>query len=384
MYDRILSPPQRQSFFLFGPRGTGKSSWVKHYYPEVIYVDLLEDETFRKLLARPESLTEFISHSSRTVILDEIQKVPAVLNEVHRLIEKKKIQFIMTGSSARKLKRKGVNLLAGRAFTYSLFPLTAKEMGPDFHLAQALQYGTLPLAVKSENPKQFLESYVKTYLKEEVEQEGLTRNLGSFARFLETASFSQAAPISVAQIAADSQIHRKTVEDYFTILRDLLISYELPVFSKKAKRELMTRRKFYFFDVGVYRTLRPKGPLDLDSELGGPAFETICLQELMALNHYLDLGFHFFYWRTRKHEEIDLILYGENGFFAFEFKSSSRLRGLDLETLKLFKVDYPQASLFCVYGGTETQTLGNILIISALEFFHKADLILQNKWPGSQ
>jgi uncharacterized protein len=290
MYDRILKPPSRQSYFLFGPRGTGKSSWVKRFYPDAVYIDLLEDETFRRLLARPESLSDFLPPNPKTVILDEVQKVPAILNEVHRLIERRKLQFVLTGSSARKLKKQGVNLLAGRALTYSLFPLTARELQNDFNLPQALEFGMLPMAITSESPKRYLDAYVNTYLKEEVEQEGLTRKLGSFARFLETASFSQAAPLSISQIATDSQVHRKVVEDYFSILRDLLLSYELPVFTKRAKREMMTKRKFYFFDVGLYRTLRPKGPLDSDAEMNGPAFETLCLQELLALNHYLDTG----------------------------------------------------------------------------------------------
>lgn len=376
MYARILAPPGRQSFFLFGPRGTGKSSWVQSAYPGATYIDLLEDETYRRLLARPGTLGDFLPPSPKTVIIDEVQKVPALLDEIHRLIEKRKIQFVLTGSNARKLKKQGVNLLAGRALTFSLFPLTAKETGKDFDLAKALRFGMLPMAVTSEHPKLFLESYVRTYLKEEVEQEGLTRRLDSFARFLETASFSQAAPLSVAQIASEAQVHRKVVEDYFSILRDLLLSYELPVFARRAKRELMTKRKFYFFDAGLYRTLRPKGPLDSESELNGPAFETLCLQELLALNHYLGAGYDFFHWRTRKHEAVDLVLYGENGLLAFEFKSSARLRDSDFANLRLFAEDYPQAKLHLVYGGKESRSHAGIRILSAQEFFAQAGSIL--------
>ncbi len=377
MYDRILSPPAKQSFFLLGPRGTGKSSWVRSAYPKATYIDLLGDDTYRRLLARPESLIDFLPNTPSTVILDEVQKVPAILNEVHRLIERKKIQFILTGSSARKLRKQGVNLLAGRALTHSLFPLTARELGSDFNLPRALKFGLLPMAVTSENPKKYLEAYVKTYLKEEIEQEGLTRQLGSFARFLEVASFSQASVLSVAQIATDSQVHRKVVEDYFSILRDLLLSYELPVFSKRAKRELMTKRKFFFFDVGLFKTLRPKGPLDSDAELNGAAFETLCLQELLALNHYQDRGYEFFHWRTRKHQEVDLVMYGENGFLAFEFKSSSRLREADFETLRLFGQDYPQAKLHLVFGGNESRMYGNIHLLAARDFFADCEAILK-------
>lgn len=376
MYSRSLKPPKKQSYFLFGPRGTGKSSWVKQAYPKATYIDLLESETFRRLLARPETLVDYIPNNIQIVILDEVQKVPAILNEVHRLIEKSKIQFVLTGSSARKLNKQGVNLLAGRALTHSLFPLTANEMGDEFNLKKALRFGLLPMSTTSENPKKYLDSYVKTYLKEEIELEGLTRNIGSFARFLETASYSQASLLSISQIATDAQVHRKIVEDYFSILRDLLLSYELPVFSKRAKRELMTKRKFYFFDVGLFRTLRPRGPLDVDSELNGPAFETLCLQELMALNHYHDAGYEFFHWRTRKHEEVDLVLYGENGLLAFEFKSGSRLRPTDFSSLKLFGEDYPEAKLFLVHGGFESRNHGNIRIVSATDFFKNAFSIL--------
>ena len=373
MYDRLLRPPKKQSFFLFGPRGTGKSSWVQQAYPNAVYIDLLKDEVYRTLLAHPDSLSDLIPKNSHTVILDEVQKIPAILDEVHRLIEAKKCQFILTGSSARKLKKQGVNLLAGRALTYSLYPLTARELGADFDLKRALRFGMLPMAINAEGPKRFLESYVTTYLKEEVEQEGLTRQLGSFARFLETASFSQASILSLSQVATEAKINRKVVEDFFSILRDLLLSYELPVFSKRAKRELMTKRKFYFFDAGLYRTLRPKGPLDSESELNGQAFETLCLQELLALNSYLNTGYEFFHWRTRKHEEVDLVLYGERGFLALEFKSGARLRDTDFEGLELFGRDYPQARRFMVYGGNEARIHRDIQIVPAEQFFKEAE-----------
>lgn len=379
MYDRMITPPKKQSFFLFGPRGTGKSSWVRHRYPQATYIDMLDDETYHRLLTHPSALQEFFRPkrgSDRVVIIDEVQKVPAVLDEVHRLIERDGTQFILTGSSARKLRRHGANLLAGRALTLSLFPLTADELGDDFVLETALRFGTLPMAVTGESPARYLTSYVKTYLKEEVEQEGLTRVLSNFARFLETASFSQASLLSVAQIATDAQVHRKVVEDYFSILRDLLLSYELPIFSKRAKRELMTKRKFFFFDVGLYRTLRPKGPLDSPSELLGPAFETLCVQELMAINHYLDLGYEFFHWRTRKHDEVDLVLYGERGFLAIEFKSGGRLRESDFRGLDLFATDYPEAKRFVIYGGMERRTQRGVTLLPAKMFFSEARKLL--------
>ncbi|MBX9768052.1 MAG: DUF4143 domain-containing protein [Bdellovibrionales bacterium] len=183
--------------------------------------------------------------------------------------------------------------------------------------------------------------------------------------------------LSVSQIAADSQVNRKVVEDYFSILRDLLLSYELPIFTKRAKRELMTKRKFYFFDVGLFQILRPKGPLDSKAELNGPAFETLCLQELMALNHYLQTGYEFSHWRTRQHEEVDLILYGENGFLAFEFKSSARLRTEDFDSLQLFGEDYPEAKKYIVYGGREQRLHKGTTILPISKFFEQATELLQ-------
>lgn len=379
MYSRILNPPKHQSFFLLGPRGTGKSSWVQAHYPKATYIDFLDDEVFRTLLAQPQSLMNLVAKDAQTIIIDEVQKIPAILNEVHRLIEKNKLQFVLTGSSARKLRQHGVNLLGGRALTYSMFPLTAYELGEDFNLGQALRFGMLPMAITGDAPKKYLNSYAKTYIKEEIQQEGLTRQIGAFARFLETASFSQAALLSVSQVATEAQVSRKVVEDYFSILRDLLLSYELPVFAKKAKRELMVKRKFYFFDVGLFRTLRPKGPLDAESELNGPAFETLCLQELLALNQFLDTGYEFFHWRTRKHEEVDLILYGESGFHAFEFKTGTRLREDDFKALRLFAEDYPQAKRYIVYGGSESRSFQGIKLMPAEVFFKQAKSILLNE-----
>lgn len=228
------------------------------------------------------------------------------------------------------------------------------------------------MAITSEHPTKYLSAYVNTYLKEEIEQEGYTRRIDSFARFLETASFSQASILSMNQIATEAAIHRKVVEDYFTILRDLLLSVELPAFSKRAKRELMVKRKFYFFDVGVFRTVRPRGPLDIEVELLGPAFETLCLQEMRALNNYFDRGYTFYHWRTRLHEEVDLILYGENGLLAFEFKSSSRLRDADFKGLELFYADYPMAKRYLVYGGRESKIHKRVQIIPATQFFKNA------------
>ena len=279
MYARALRRPlaARHSFFLFGPRGTGKTTWLKQRLPGALYLDLLDSGLYVDLLARPQRLGELIPPAyDGWVVLDEIQRIPMLLNEVHRLIEARRIPFAMTGSSARSLRRRGVNLLAGRAPTYRMHPLTAGELGADFDPAAALRYGHLP-AVRSEpDPDAYLASYVETYLREEVLQEGLTRNLAAFSRFLEAASFSQAAPLNVAAVARDAGMERRTVANYFQVLEDLLLAWRLPPFTRRAARRLTGHPKFFLFDAGVYRRLRPRGPLDRPEgsrrrRLGDPA-----------------------------------------------------------------------------------------------------------------
>jgi predicted AAA+ superfamily ATPase len=376
MYPRIFSPPNKTSFFLFGPRGSGKSSWLKFYFKTANYIDLLDAELYNDLIAYPKNLSAYIKDPRMPIIIDEVQKIPALLDEVHRLIELKKYLFVLTGSSARKLKTSGVNLLAGRALTYNLYPLTSVEMGQDFDLQAALKYGLLPMATSSSHPEKFLQSYLTTYLKEEVQQEGLTRNMPAFHRFLQAASFSQGAPLNVSRVASECSVDRKVVEDYFSILRDLLLSYELPVFSKRAKRELITKSKFYFFDAGVYRIIRPTGPLDSKSEINGFALETLVLQNIKAINDYRELGYEIFYWHTRKHQEVDLVLYGKKRLIAIEVKSSARLRSNDFQSLQLFKEDYPMAETFLIYAGNEEKTLHGTKILPAQLFFDEIEAFL--------
>ena len=364
MYSRLIKPPERKSFFLFGPRGTGKSSWVKDTFPKALYLDLLEAELFNDLLASPHRLENLIPKNfSDWIVLDEVQKIPDLLNEVHRLIEQYKYKFILTGSSARKIRKRGTNLLAGRALTYSLYPLTAAELGGDFDLGHSLQYGHLPSACTEPDSKRYLESYVRTYLREEIQQEGLTRNLGAFSRFLEAASFSQGSILNISTVARECAVERKVVENYFSILEDLLLACQIPVFTKRAKRRLVAHPKFYFFDVGIYRTLRPMGPLDRPEEAEGAAFETLLFQELRAVNDYLNLGYQIYYWRTSNDAEVDFVLYGSKGILAFEVKRTGRIRSQDLSGLKSFRKDYPMAKTFLVYGGEKRMRDGEIDII---------------------
>jgi uncharacterized protein len=352
MYPRLMQAPPRQSFFLFGPRGVGKTAWLHQQFPGALFFDMLDYQVYTQLLAGPERLGERIPQGHKDwVVVDEVQRVPELLNEVHRLIESRKLRFVLTGSSARKLRRRGVNLLAGRAVTRHMHPLTAFELGKDFDLKRALQYGCLPLACTSENPHDYLKSYAATYLREEVQQEGLARNIGAFGRFLEAASFSQGGVLNMAAVARECAVSVKVVEDYFSILEDLLIAVRLPVFSKRAKRRLVAHPKFYYFDAGVFQAIRPRGPLDAPEQIHGPALETLFLQQLRALNDYKDLEYRLHYWRTASGDEVDFVLHGERGLRAFEVKMSHNVRPDDLRSLLRFRADFPQAKAHLLYLG---------------------------------
>lgn len=366
MYRRSISEPllEQQSFFLFGPRGTGKTTWLRSEIKDGFFIDLLDSDYFHALQANPSRLEGIIPKKHRSwVILDEVQRVPALLNEVHRLIEHKKIAFILTGSSARALRKKGVNLLAGRAIKYHLYPLTVRELGADFDILKSLQFGHLPSVFQTKSPEKYLKTYIQTYLREEVLQEGLTRNIGLFSRFLEIASFSQGSLLNVATIAREIGVDRMTIENYFTILEDLLIGYRIPVFSKRAKRKLVAHSKFYFFDVGVYKAIRPMGPFDTPDEADGAGLETLVLQELLACNEYGNLGYQLYFWRAGTGQEVDFVLYGQRGVVGIEVKRSSRIGRSDLSGLTLFKSDYPEATCYCFYGGSRKEVMDGITLM---------------------
>ena len=371
MYSRLQRAPEA-SFFLFGPRGTGKSAWVTRTFPKAQYFDLLDPALQVELLAAPERLGQRIDPAFRgRVIIDEVQKVPALLDEVHRLIETRRLRFVLTGSSARKLRRSGVNLLAGRARTRFMHPLTARELGGDFDITHSMRFGQLPAAYVEKDPAAFLASYVQTYLREEVLQEGVTRNLGAFTRFLEVASLSQAAPLNISAMARDASVDRKLAESYVSILEDLLLAVRLPAFTRKAKRRVAQHPKFYIFDAGVYRTIRPKGPLDTPSDIGGIALETLVLEELRAHNEYADLGYTIHCFRTAAGHEVDFVLYGERGLVAVEVKHSSRVRSEDLSGLRAFLADYPMARAFVVHGGSRAFREDGVDYVPAAAFLRE-------------
>ena len=352
------------SCFLLGPRGTGKSTWVSAALPKALRIDLLKESTFVELAGHSDRLEAMADgHRTSTIIIDEVQKLPALLDEVHRLIETRKFRFVLTGSSARKLRRSGANLLAGRAATLSMHPFTASELGARFDLLHAIRFGLLPSVWSDRDPDEYLASYVGTYLREEVQQEALVRNIASFSRFLEAASFSQAAGLNMVAVAAECGINRKTVENHFDLLEDLLLAVRVPVFHRKAKRKLVGHPKFFFFDAGVYRALRPRGPLDAGADIDGPAIETLLFESLRAENANQNLGYELFYWRTPAGAEVDFVLYGQRGLHAFEVTRSSVFREADLAGLRLFCGDYPSARGHLFYGGTRRYRYGAIEVV---------------------
>lgn len=357
MYRRTPQPPANQSFFLFGPRGTGKTAWLAAALPGALVFDLLDPRVYARLSADPGRLREDIPPGHADwVVLDEVQRAPGLLHEVHRLLELRGLKFALTGSSARTLRRKGVNLLAGRALTQRMHPLTAGELGADFALQTALARGLLPFACTTATPDAYLASYVATYLREEVLQEGLTRNLAAFGRFLEAASFSQGSLLNMAAVARECAVSAKTVEDYFSILEDLLLAVRLPVFSRRARRRMVGHAKFYFFDAGVFGALRPRGPLDSPQDAQGPALETLVLQHLRAWNDYHNLGYALYFWRTATGDEVDFVLYGRHGLVAIEVKRGAQVRSADTVGLRRFGHDFAEAQLVLLYGGAEQTT----------------------------
>ncbi len=374
-HERLFKEPN-SSYFLFGPRGTGKSTWLKRKHQQSLWIDLLDPPTFRSYVARPELLTELVeaNRDKRYVVIDEIQKVPDLLSVVHSLIEKKLgMHFILTGSSARKLKQTGVDLLAGRALLRTFHPFMAIELKSEFNLEKALTYGMLPLVYSSDEPKDVLKAYIGTYLQQEVQAEGLVRNIGHFARFLEIMSFSHGELINVSNIARDSQVDRKLVISYLSILEDLLLSFTLPVFTKRAKRELATHEKFYIFDPGVYQSLRPMGPLDKPELIDGHALEGLIGQHLRAWIAYSGKDCKLYFWRTRHGVEVDFIIYGEDTFAAFEVKSSKRVHPEDVRALKAFKEDYPEATVRLIYAGDQQLLVNDILCVPCTQFLLSLD-----------
>jgi len=383
MFTRNNLFPPGISCFVLGPRGTGKTFWLRHLFPSAVFVDLLEARTFNMLAADPQRLGNLMSASKDgPIIIDEIQKLPSLLDEVHRQIEAYNPWFILTGSSARKLRRSGVNLLGGRAVTKHFHPLTAAELGDSFDFDKAVRFGLLPSIYdprKHVPPEEYLQSYVQLYLKEEVMQEGLTRNLSSFSRFLETASFSQGQLLNISEVSRECQIKRKLAESYFGILEDLLIGVCLPPFQKRARRRIIQHPKFFLFDAGVFRAVRPRGPLDALAEIDGAGLETLVLQHLRAMMSWRNSEGTISYWRTSTGLEVDFVVYAADAFAAIEVKRKRNIVSRDLNGMRAFASDYPEAARIILYGGDHQEVIEGIQLIPIAKALPVLERII---WPG--
>ncbi len=325
-----------KSFFLFGPRSTGKSTLIKRQLSETAtIIDLLDFRLYLRLLGSPHDLESIIysRHKTGIVVIDEIQRIPELLNEVHRLIENKKITFLLTGSSARKLRKGKANLLAGRVWESRMFPLTWKEI-TDFNLDKFLHYGGLPAVYLSNYPDEELDAYVNTYLKEEIMAEGLIRRLPPFSRFLRSIALASGEILNFTKLANDCQVPPSTVTEYVGLLEDTLVGFLLPAWTESTKRKAITTAKFYFFDPGVTHMLAGTRTLDRNSDLYGKSFEQFIGMEIRAYLSYTRKKRELAYWRSTHGYEVDFLIGRET---AIEVKASSKVSGRDIRGLKILK-----------------------------------------------
>ncbi len=370
--------PQRQSAFLWGPRKTGKSTYLKEMFPQSLLYDFLKTDLALEFSKRPSLLREqvlakdaaFLEHP---IILDEVQKVPQILDEVHWLIENKGLSFILCGSSARKLKRGKANLLGGRAWRYEMFPLVSAELG-DINLLRVLNHGMIPDHYLRENYQKSLSGYVRDYLKEEVFAEGLTRNIPAFARFFDAVGYTHGELTNYSNIARDCGVDAKTVKEYYQILIDTLLGRMVEPFKRRQSRQIITRApKFYLFDVGVAGAMTKRSISEERGELFGRAFEHFIFTEIVAHSSYSELDYGINYWRTRAGYEVDFIL-GE-GELAIEVKGQSSVDNRNLRPLKAFIEEYATKKALVVCNEKEERVVSKIRVMPWRTF-------LEELWEG--
>lgn len=379
MLKRILNPPS-QSFFLLGPRGTGKSTWLRALFPDAHLIDLLSEATYQGLLANPASLANQLRavHPGKWVIIDEVQRLPALLNEVHRFIEQKRLKFVLCGSSARKLKRSGVNLLAGRALNRSMHPFVPEELGESFDVDNALQFGLLPIVWDSVEKSETLTAYAQLYLKEEIQAEALVRNLSGFARFLPIAALYQGQALNVSNIAREAGIARTTVVGYLEILEETLLCFRLPAFEAKMRVRERKLPKWYWCDPGLVRAIKRSSGVLIPEETGA-LFEGLVAQLLRAYIDYRRIFDVMYYWAPAGSvkTEVDFILLRNREFVAVEVKSGrvfskrwcSGLRAIaDLKGLQRRVIVYPHGPLLRTEDG-----------IDVMSFDYFAGLLAENR-----
>lgn len=364
MYNRkqVFLGSEQESIFFWGARQTGKSTLLKTLFPNALWFDLLLSDEYERLSKKPELLREIIlaNRNVSLVIIDEIQRLPDLLNEVHWLISNHKVRFILSGSSPRKILRGGFNLLGGRALRYELYPLISVEI-PDFDLIRALNHGLLPRHYDSANPRKLLSSYIGSYLQDEIVAEARIRNVHTFSRFLEVAALTNGEMINYTNIASDCGISAKTIKEYFQILEDTLIGRYLPSFQKRPKRRVITAPKFYMFDIGITNYLLNRTKIEKGTELFGKAFEHFIYQEIYAHSRYSDVNYPMYYWRTASQIEIDFVL-GDHEV-AIEVKATDQATVRHLKGLKAFAEEYDVKKLILVSNDPLPRLVDDIEIL---------------------
>jgi len=353
----------KKSYFLLGPRQTGKSFLIRQTLPGVRVYDLLDSPTYLTLSRNPERIGEELTEQDNVVVIDEVQRLPHLLNEVHRLIEARRIRFLLTGSSARKLRGGGVNLLGGRARTQYLHPLTSHELDTEFDLARAAERGLLPSIYFSDDPRADLDAYAGTYLQQEIIAEGATRNAPAFSRFLKVAALCNGTIVNFTKVANDAQVARTTVYEYFEVLKDTLVLHELPAWRKSVKRKPLSSSKYYFFDVGVVGALQGR-PFRSGTPEFGQAIETVVFHELLAHCDYIS-GEPLTYWRSTSGFEVDFVI-GDHT--AIEVKAAANISHQDLKSLLALAEEQTFRSLVCVCLEARPRKLGAVSILPCREF----------------
>jgi len=364
--ERVLDLPsllQKKSHFLFGPRQTGKTSLIRHSLKGVRSYDLLDTSVYLALSQNPGRISQELDPRDEIVVVDEIQRLPVLLNEIHRLIEERGIRFLLTGSSARKLRRGGVNLLGGRARTKYMHPLTYRELGNQFDLLKAIDRGLLPSIYLSDDPRADLQAYTGSYLQQEIVAEGTTRNIPAFSRFLKVAALCNGTVVNFTNVSNDAQVPRTTVYEYFEILKDTLLLHELPAWRKSKKRKPLASSKYYFFDVGVVATLQGREFRQGTPEFG-EAFETYLMHELVSYSDYIS-GEPLSYWRSTSGFEVDFIL-GDHT--AIEVKAKENLSTQDLKPLRALAEEKKLKRYLCVSLEPRRRNLENLTILPLREF----------------
>jgi predicted AAA+ superfamily ATPase len=368
-----LPKPGSETFFLWGPRQTGKTTLLRAAYPEALWIDLLKADEFRRYLTQPELLRgELAARPGVTqVVIDEVQKVPTLLDEVHWLIENRKLSFALCGSSARKVRKGHANLLGGRAARHELFGLTSAELGAEFELTRLLNHGYLPRLYAAERPERMLHAYVSDYLKEEIAAEGLVRNLPAFSTFLNVAALSDAEIVNNSTIARECGVSSHTVQSYFEILVDTLLGRWLPAYVKRPKRRIIQSAKFYFADVGVVNVLAKRRGLEAGGALFGKAFENWIHHELVAYNAYRERFATLSYWRLTTGAEVDFVV--DDAQVAIEAKATRKVGSSDLKGLRSLREDHPSLSAAWVVSleAKARRSDDGIWILPAEEFVRK-------------